>query len=105
MAGGAKGSAWGIFSLGGAGGSAGSRLFYGPARPGRRAELRTVFLVATLICLSGLVWAQNPIAPQTVASTSSSRPAASIASPSNRVAELYVITKDDLLDVSVEGVQ
>lgn len=51
MAGGARGSAWGIFSLGKADDRAGSRSFCAPARPGRRAELQTVFLVATLICL------------------------------------------------------
>lgn len=105
MAGGARGSAWGIFSLGKADDRAGSRSFCAPARPGRRAELQTVFLVATLICLSGLVWAQKPIAPQTMASTSSSRPAGSIAAPSNRVGERYVIAKDDVLSVDVEGVQ
>ena len=103
-----KGSAWGFLSLGGAGGRADSRLLCllcGPARLGRRTELRTVSLLASLICLSGLAWAQNPTTPQTLAPIYPLRPAASSASPSHHVGERYVIAKDDLLEVYVEGLQ
>jgi polysaccharide export outer membrane protein len=67
--------------------------------------MRTVFLVAGVIWLSGLVWAQNPVTPQTVAPTFSQRPAASIPSPSNPVGQRYVVAKDDLLDVYVVDLQ
>ncbi|MGA2606390.1 MAG: polysaccharide biosynthesis/export family protein [Terriglobia bacterium] len=97
----AKGSVLRVMSLGGAGGRAGGRLFYGAARPGRRAELGVVLAGVGLICLSGLAWAQNPVPSQTVAPISSLRPAASIPSPSNRVGARYVVAKDDLLQVYV----
>ena len=105
MAWGVKGSALGMLSLGGAGGRAGGLLLYGAARPGRRAELGAVLAVVGLICLGGLAWAQNPVPPTTVAPISSLRPAASSASPSNRVGARYVVAKDDLLDVYVVDVQ
>ena len=101
MAGGVKGSAWGILSLGGAGGRAGGRLLDGAARPGRRAELGVVLAGVVLICLTGVAWAQNPVSPTAVAPISPLRPAASSPSPSNRVGARYVVAKDDLLEVYV----
>ena len=105
MAWGAKGSVLRVMSLGGSDGRAGGRLFYGAARPGRRAELGAVLAVVGLICLSGLAWAQNPVTPTTVAPISSLRPAASSASPSNPVGARYVVAKDDLLEVYVIDLQ
>jgi polysaccharide export outer membrane protein len=61
--------------------------------------------VVGLIWLSGLGWAQNPVLPTTVAPVSSLRPAASSASPSNRVGARYVVAKDDLLEVYVVDAQ
>jgi len=100
-----KGSALGILLLGRAGGRAGGRFLYDVARPGRRAELGVVLAGVGLICLSGLVWAQNPVPSQTVAPISSLRPAASSASPRDRVGARYVVAKDDLLEVYVVNVQ
>ena len=64
-----------------------------------------VLAVVGLICLSGLAWAQNPVPPTTVAPISPQRPAASSASPSNRVGARYVVAKDDLLEVYVVDAQ
>src|SRR5208337_2420150 len=104
MAVGAKGSTGGALSLGGAGGRAGGRLLSATARPRWAVALGVVLAGVGLICLSGLAWAQNPVSPQPVAPSSSARPAGSSASPGNRVADRYVIAKDDVLDVFVEGV-
>jgi len=101
MAGGAKGSLLRVMLVGGAGGRAGGRLLYGAGRPGEGAELGVVLAAVGLICLSGLAWAQNPVPPTTVAPISPQRPAASSASPSNRVGARYVVAKDDLLEVYV----
>ncbi len=60
-----------------------------------------VLAVVGLICLNGLAWAQNPVPPTTVAPISPQRPAASSASPSNRVGARYVVAEDDLLEVYV----
>jgi len=105
MAGGAKGSLLRVMLVGGAGGRAGGRLLYGAARPGRGAKVGVVSAMAGLICLSGLAWAQNPVPPTTVAPISPQRPAASSASPSNRVGARYVVAKDDLLEVYVVDAQ
>jgi polysaccharide biosynthesis/export protein len=105
MAWGARGSVLRVTSLGGAGGRADGRLLYGAGRKGGGAELGVVLAVVSLICLSGLAGAQNPVPPTTVAPIFPRRPAASSASPSNRVGARYVVAKDDLLEVYVVDAQ
>lgn len=101
MVGGAKGSAWGGSSPGGAGGKAGSCLLTGPARSAREAELRMVFLITSLIWLSGLAWAQDAIAPQPAPAIPSPAPATSSASSVNPMGQRYLVAKDDLLDIYI----
>jgi polysaccharide export outer membrane protein len=102
MAEAAKGWPWRISSRDEADGRALGRLVYGASHPARGAML---LAGASLICLCGHAWAQNPVTPTTVAPISSLGPAASSASPSNRVGARYVIARDDLLEVYVVGLQ
>jgi len=104
MAEGVRDSRSSVMWLGSASGKAGGRSLY-RARPGRGAELGVVLAGVGLICLSGLAWAQNPVSPTTVAPISPLRPAASSASPSNRLGARYVVAKDDLLEVYVVDAQ
>ena len=104
MAKGVRGSRSSVRWVGSASGKAGGRSLYW-ARPGRGVELGVVLAGVALICLSGLAWAQNPVSPTIVAPISPLRPAASSASPSNRVGARYVVAKDDLLEVYVVDAQ
>jgi len=63
-----------------------------------------VFLIAGLICLGNVSWAQEVFQPQTVSPISSSPPAVANPAETNRVGQRYVIAKDDLLDIFVLGV-
>ena len=101
MASGAKGSAWGVSSPGGACGKAGSRLLTGSRRSAREAELRMVFLITSLIWLSGLAWAQDAIAPPPVPAIPPPAPATSSASSVNPMGQRYLVAKDDLLDIYI----
>jgi polysaccharide export outer membrane protein len=67
--------------------------------------LRALFALVGLICLAGITWAQNPASPQAVAPIDFPRPATSGHPPTSRVGQLYVIAKNDLLDIDVVGVQ
>lgn len=64
-----------------------------------------VVLVAVGLGWCGLAWAQNPVAPTTVAPISSLRRAPSSAPPSERVGARYVVAKDDVLEVYVVDLQ
>jgi len=70
----------------------------------RKAGAAVALAHLILVCLAGLGWAQNPVAPQAapIAFPSSAHP---VAAPANRAGERYVIAKDDVLDVEVVGVQ
>jgi polysaccharide biosynthesis/export protein len=61
--------------------------------------------VALLVTMHGQARGQEPVIPRTVSPISTLRPAISGASPANRVGQGYVISKDDLLDIYVMGVQ
>ena len=66
--------------------------------------MRVVFVQVALICLAGLVRAQNTAGPPTAPISFLAREDSS-AAPASRVAQRYVIAKDDLLDIDVVGVQ
>jgi len=72
--------------------------------PGDLIHRSSVILIAGLICLGNVSWAQEVVQPQTVSPISSSPPAVANPTETNRVGQRYVIAKDDLLDIFVLGV-